>query len=326
MTTVPVDAAGHLGSQGWAAIARRLPPGAARTQRTIALIVVVAPVLGLIVAGALAWGRGLDPVDLGILAGLYLFTGFGITVGFHRLFTHQSFQAAEWVRALLAVGGCMALQGPVLTWVADHRRHHAYSDREGDPHSPHRGGVEGYRAALRGLWHAHVGWFFDTERTIVRRFAPDLLDDALLRRIDRLYALWAALTLIVPPVLGLLIGGTARSALTALLWGGFVRLFLVHHVTWSINSICHFFGSRPFDTNDKSTNNWLLAVPSLGEAWHNNHHAFPGCAFAGLARGEIDISGWLVRGLEALGLAWNVKRVSESRVLLRSSGERRAAP
>ena len=245
---------------------------------------------------------------------MYTFTGFGITVGFHRLFTHKSFECPTWVKAAFAIAGSMAVQGPVIRWVADHRRHHAFSDRVGDPHSPHLRERHGIAGTVSELWHAHIGWFFAEEKTRIKRFAPDLLVDRDLAKIDKRYFTWLFLTLAIPAVLGGLVTGSIRGAASALLWGGFVRVFLVHHVTWSINSICHVFGTRPFETRDRSSNVPWLAIPSLGESWHNGHHAFPTSAVHGVDRVQIDLSGLLISTLERLGLAWNVKRPTAAQI------------
>ncbi len=274
-------------------------------ERALAGFVVGAPLVGT--AGALAYGlsHGASLLDAGVLVGTYALTGFGITVGYHRLFTHRSFECPRWVRAAFAIAGSMALQGPVIRWVADHRRHHAFSDQAGDPHSPHVS--ESGRGAVRRFFDSHAGWFFSAEKTRPRRYAPDLLDDPLIRGIDRLYLVWMVLTFALPFALGLTLGGSLDAGVSALLWGGFVRLFLVHHVTWCINSVCHVFGSRPHATRDRSTNNAWLAIPSLGESWHNNHHAFPTSARHGLAWWQVDLSALLIGALSAVGLASNVR-------------------
>jgi stearoyl-CoA desaturase (Delta-9 desaturase) len=284
-------------------------------ERNVNLVAVVIPPLGVIAAAALLWDHFLGPLELAIFAVMYMFTAIGITIGFHRLLTHRAFETHRWLRHLLAVLGSMALQGPVIDWVADHRKHHTFTDEEGDPHSPHAGQGAGLRGMAAGLWHAHVGWLFSTHgQASSRRFAPDLLEDPTMRRINRAFP-WIALgTLALPFLLGLaLSGGSLLVALSALLWGGLVRIFLVHHVTWSINSICHFFGTRRFATEDRSTNVFWLALPSLGEAWHHNHHAFPRSAFHGLRWYEFDPSGWLILALAKVGLVWDVVRVSPER-------------
>jgi stearoyl-CoA desaturase (delta-9 desaturase) len=275
---------------------------------------VLVPVAGFVAAIALLWDHAVGIRDLAIMVALYVLTGFGITVGFHRLFTHRAFETTKGVRATLAILGSMAVEGPVINWVADHRKHHAYTDEQGDPHSPHLSRLPGLLGGLSGLWHAHVGWLFTEEgRADRRRFAPDLLRDGTLRAIDRLFHLWVVLGLAIPFALGWLLGGTLGAALTALLWGGLVRIFLLHHMTFAINSLCHFLGRRRFRTDDESRNVAWLAPLTFGEAWHHNHHAFPTSAFHGLRRWEIDPGGWVIRLLERLGLAWNVRRVPSER-------------
>jgi len=283
-----------------------------RLERNVNIAAVVVPFLGVLAGAALLWDNFFGPLDLAIMAVMYMATAIGITVGFHRLLTHRAFQTHAPIRYTLAVLGSMAVQGPVIDWVADHRKHHTFADEEGDPHSPHAGQGKGVAGMVRGLWHAHTGWLFSTHgQASSKRFAPDLLEDAGMRRINRAFPLIALASLGIPFLLGLgLSGGSLTAALAALLWGGLVRIFLVHHITWSINSICHFFGSRRFDLDDKSTNVFWLALPSLGEAWHHNHHAFPRSAFHGLRWWELDPSGWLILGMARVKLAWDVVRVS----------------
>jgi len=241
----------------------------------------------------------------------YVLCGLGVTVGFHRLFTHRSFSTTPWLRFTFAVLGSAAIEGPVISWVADHRKHHAFSDQPGDPHSPHVDHGGGWRGALRGLAHAHVGWLFiHTQRGNRRRYAPDLIADPVVSFVDRTFVLWALGGMLAAFGLGWLIGGTLTSALTGLLWGGAVRILLLHHATFSINSLCHFFGRRPFATGDESRNLAWLAPLAFGEAWHNNHHAFPTSARHGLGRWQIDPSAWLITALERCRLAWDVVRVS----------------
>jgi len=241
-------------------------------------------------------------------------TGLGVTVGFHRLLTHRAFKTTRPIRATLAILGSAAIEGPVISWVADHRKHHAFADREGDPHSPHVGHGNGWRGALRGLVYAHVGWLFiHTHRGRRTRYAPDLLGDPVVSWVDRTFVVWALGGLVTAFGLGWLFGGTLRDGLTGVLWGGAVRMLVVHHVTYSINSLCHFFGRQRFDTGDQSRNLAWLAPLSLGEAWHNNHHAFPTSAQHGLRRWELDPSALLIRALERVGLAWDVVRVSPER-------------
>ena len=282
--------------------------------RVITGLVTAVPFLLLAVAAWQVWDEALHWRDLAIFAGAYVVTGLGITVGFHRLFTHRSFKTGAAVRGLFAALGSAAIEGPVISWVADHRKHHMFSDEEGDPHSPHVGHGGGLRGTLRGLFHAHLGWLFiHTERGSKRRFAPDLLKDPVVRFVDRTFLFWAVVGLAIPFVLGYALGGTLVAGLTALLWGGAVRVFLLHHLTYSINSICHVFGRRRFATGDQSRNVFWLALPTMGEAWHNNHHAFPTSAFHGLERKQLDPSGAVIWMLERVGLAWDVVRISPER-------------
>jgi stearoyl-CoA desaturase (delta-9 desaturase) len=293
-----------------------------RLERNVNIAAVVVPLLGVVLAGVLLWNRFLGPRDLVIFALMYALSAIGITVGFHRLLTHRAFQTHRPLRYALALAGSMALQGPVIDWVADHRKHHAFTDEEGDPHSPHAGRGAGLGGMAGGLWHAHVGWLFRTHgQASSKRFAPDLVEDPGMRRINRSFPWIALASLGVPFLLGLaLSGGSLAAALAALLWGGLVRIFLVHHITWSINSICHFFGTRRFDTEDRSTNVFWLALPSLGEAWHHNHHAFPRSAFHGLRWYELDPSGWLILAMARVGLAWDVVRVTPERQRAKLAG------
>jgi stearoyl-CoA desaturase (delta-9 desaturase) len=243
-----------------------------------------------------------------------------VTVGFHRLFTHRSFKTTPWLRFTFAVLGSAAIEGPVISWVADHRKHHAFSDKEGDPHSPHVDHGVGLRGALAGLAHAHLGWLFiHTHRGAKKRYAPDLMADPIVAFVDRTFVYWALLGLGLSFGLGVAIGHTLKAGLTGLLWGGAVRMLLLHHVTYSINSLCHFFGSRRFNTDDESRNLMWLAPFSLGEAWHNNHHAFPTSAAHGMRRFEVDPSAWVIRILERLGLAWDVVRVTPERQAIKAS-------
>lgn len=286
------------------------------------LLVVVLPFLAFAAAIVLLWETAaVGPVDIGLLIAMHVVAGLGITVGFHRMLTHRSFDAKPWVRGAFTAFGSLAIEGRPVHWVADHRRHHAFSDEAGDPHSPHVDDhgedYDGFWGAVKGAWHAHIGWFFAEGQTPAARFAPDLLKDRVVMAIDRQFGWFIVLALAIPGLLGfLLTGGSWWGALTGMFWGGAVRIFITHHVTWSVNSICHMFGRRPFESGDKSTNNWLLALPTLGEAWHHNHHAFPTSAFHGLKRWQkaMDPSGWVVWFLEKTGLAWNVKRVSDAQM------------
>jgi stearoyl-CoA desaturase (delta-9 desaturase) len=284
------------------------------TDRIITGLVTVVPFLLLGVAAWQVWNEALHWRDLAILAVIYVLTGLGITVGFHRLLTHRSFKTSPVLRGILAALGSAAIEGPVISWVADHRKHHTFSDEQGDPHSPHVGHGGGWRGTLRGLFHAHMGWLFiHTERGAKRRFAGDLIDDPVVSFVNRTFVLWAVLGLAVPFALGYAIGGTLVAGLTALLWGGAVRVFLLHHFTYSINSVCHVFGRRRFETDDESRNVFWLALPTFGEAWHNNHHAFPTSAFHGLGRWQLDPSSAVILTLERSGLIWDVVRISPER-------------
>ena len=279
-------------------------------QRYTNLAAVVLPFLAFIAALGLLWNSAIGWSDLAILLAMYLVSAFGITIGYHRLLTHRAFQTYKPLEYALAMAGSMAVQGPVIDWVADHRKHHANTDAEGDPHSPH----VGHGSGLAGLWHAHVGWLFDTNGQADRRkYAPDLMDDRGMRLLNRWFPGLVALSLLVPFGAGLALTGALAGGLTALLWGGFVRIFFGHHITWSINSICHFHGARRFATDDHSTNVWWLSLASLGEAWHHNHHAFPRSARHGLRWYEIDLSAALIGALSKLGLAWNVTKIAPER-------------
>jgi stearoyl-CoA desaturase (delta-9 desaturase) len=285
-----------------------------RIEKAINLGAVVLPFLATVTAIALLWNRLVTPADLAIAAVMYVFTAVGITVGFHRLLTHRSFQTAKPLEYAFAVFGSMAVQGPVISWVADHRKHHAHTDEEGDPHSPHVGHDGGLRGVLAGLWHAHTGWLMSTQgRADWKRYAPDLYEDPGMRAISRRFGLLVLLSLALPALAGYLVSGTLVGAATGLLWGGLVRIFFVHHITWSVNSVCHFLGSRRFATEDRSTNVFWLALPSLGESWHHNHHAFPRSAVHGLKRSELDPSALIIAAMEKLGLAHNVIRISPKR-------------
>jgi stearoyl-CoA desaturase (delta-9 desaturase) len=282
--------------------------------RFITALVTALPILGLGFVAWQLWEEALHWSDLAIFAIFYVLCGLGVTVGFHRLFTHRSFATTRWLRFTFAVLGSAAIEGPVISWVADHRKHHAFSDQEGDPHSPHVGHGGGLRGALRGLAHAHLGWLFiHTQRGAKCRYAPDLMKDPVVSFVDRTFVAWALAGLALPFFLGWAIGHSVKYGLTALLWGGAVRMLVIHHVTYSINSLCHYFGRRRFATGDESRNLLWLALPSFGEAWHNNHHAFPTSAAHGLRRWEIDPSALIIRLLEKLGLAWDVVRISPDR-------------
>jgi stearoyl-CoA desaturase (Delta-9 desaturase) len=286
-----------------------------RARRNANIGAVILPFVAFLVAVPLLWDTLIGWHDLAVFALIYLATALGVTVGFHRMLTHRAFETYKPLKYALAVLGSMSVQGDVISWVSDHRKHHAFTDEEGDPHSPHVGHGEGWLASLRGLYHAHVGWLFVTHSGAdAKRFAPDLLEDKGMKWISRNFLLIVGASLALPALLGfLLTGGKVSGALTGLLWGGFVRIFFVHHVTWSINSICHFFGRRRFETDDQSTNVFWLAIPTLGESWHHNHHAFPRSATHGLRWWEIDVSGLIIRALRKLGLAWNVVMITPER-------------
>lgn len=294
-----------------------------RAERTANLLGVVVPFAGVLISIVLLWNRAVDAIDLGILAAMYLLTAVGVTVGFHRLLTHRAFQTYSQLERLFAVLGSLSVQGSVLDWVADHRKHHAHTDREGDPHSPH----VGHGSGLSGLWHAHVGWLMETQgQADWKRYASELYEDPSMRRIGRSFPVLAALSLLIPTLAGFILHGfTLEGALRGLVWGGLVRIFLVHHVTWSVNSVCHFFGSRRFDLDDHSTNVSWLAVLSLGESWHHNHHAFPRSAYHGLRRWELDPSGLIISAMGRLGLAWNVVRITPERQRARTLADATSA-
>jgi stearoyl-CoA desaturase (delta-9 desaturase) len=282
--------------------------------RIITGLLTFVPFAMLFVAAWQTWNQALRPSDLIVFGVIYFLTGFGITVGFHRLFTHRSFSTYPWLRGVFAALGSAAIEGPVISWVADHRKHHACSDKEGDPHSPHVGHGSGWKGALKGFFHAHVGWIFiHTQRGNKKRFAPDLLRDPVVSFIDRTFFLWAVLGFVAAFALGYAIGGDLAAGLTGLLWGGAVRVFVLHHVTYSINSLCHIFGRQPFETNDESRNLAWLALPTMGEAWHNNHHAFPTSAVHGLGRWQLDPSALVIVALEKAGLVWDVVRIDPER-------------
>jgi stearoyl-CoA desaturase (delta-9 desaturase) len=290
-----------------------------RLDRFITGLVTVVPFLLLGIAVWQSWDAALRWSDVAVFVLIYVLTGFGVTIGYHRLLTHRSFSTSPLLRGVLAGLGSAAIEGPVIAWVADHRKHHACSDRPGDPHSPHVDHGCGWRGTLRGLYHAHLGWLFvHTQRGSKRRFAPDLLRDPAVRFVDRTFLAWATLGLALAFGLGVAIGGSVAAGLTALLWGGGVRIFVVHHVTYSVNSLCHVFGDQRFRTGDESRNLAWLALPTLGEAWHNNHHAFPTSAVHGLGRRQLDPSGAVIGALERLGLVWDVVRITPERQLSRA--------
>jgi stearoyl-CoA desaturase (Delta-9 desaturase) len=281
-----------------------------RAHKISNLIGAIVPFIAFLAAIVLLWNKYVGWADLAVLAIMYLVAGLGVTVGYHRLLTPRSFQTYKPVEYLFATVGSMAVQGPVIAWVADHRKHHAHTDEEGDPHSPHVGHGDGLRGALHGLWYAHMGWLFDSHgRADGKQYARDLVEDRGMR--------------FIPAALGFLFTGTPKGALTGLFWGGFVRIFMLHHVTWSINSVCHFFGRRRFDIDDHSTNVFWLALPSFGESWHHNHHAFPRSAVHGLKWWEIDTSAMIIRAMRRLKLAWNVVEITPERQAQKTAPKQR---
>lgn len=296
-------------------------PSTGRLSQVVTLVAVVVPALGVLSAMGLLWGVAFHWVDLVLFLGLYLLCAFGTTIGFHRYFTHRGFETGTVLKSTLAILGCMTMQGPITQWVTDHRKHHALSDREGDPHSPHVGHGDGPWGAVKGFVHAHVGWMFSNlGMEQGREYGRDLYEDRLVRTIDRLYLLWVVLSLALPFAIGYLVGGTLEAGLAGLVWGGLVRIFAYQHATFAVNSICHMFGRRHFRSRDESRNNWLIAVLVFGEGWHNNHHAFPSSARHGLARWQVDVSWLVIRALERLGLVWNVRRPTPEQLERRRLG------
>jgi stearoyl-CoA desaturase (Delta-9 desaturase) len=298
-----------------------LEPGPGSIARRILVAVFVAvPLLALLAAVPFAWGWGLGWHDIVLALVFYVVSGLGISAGYHRYFTHLSFKAKRPMRIALAVAGSLAFEGPVLNWVADHRRHHKYSDREGDPHSPWRFGDD-WKALAKGLGFAHVGWLFDGDTTSQPKFCPDLLADPAIRRISRAFPLFAAASLLLPALAGGLWSMSLHGAITAFFWAGLVRIALLQHVTWSINSICHTFGKEEFTVRDKARNVAWLAIASFGESWHNLHHADPTCARHGVLKGQIDISARLIWCLEKLGWVYDVRWPSEERLSAKRLGQ-----
>jgi stearoyl-CoA desaturase (Delta-9 desaturase) len=285
-----------------------------KTAEQIALLLFIGvPFLALLAAIPIAWGWGLGWHEVVIAVVMYAISGHGITVGFHRHFTHGAFKAKQSLRVAMAIAGSLAIEGPVIRWVADHRKHHKFSDRDGDPHSPWRYG-ETVPALIKGLFYAHMGWMFDVEQTPQRQYAPDLMKDKAIVRVSRTFALWVAISLLLPPLVGGLWSMSWVGALSAFFWASLVRVGLLHHVTWSINSICHAVGERPFKSRDRSGNVWWLAVLSMGESWHNLHHADPTCARHGVLRGQVDSSARVIQFCEKMGWAYDVRWPSPERI------------
>jgi stearoyl-CoA desaturase (delta-9 desaturase) len=285
----------------------------ARAEQVLLGVIIAVPLAALVAAIPLAWGRWIHWRDVILMVILYAISGHGITIGFHRYLTHRAFKAKKALRVALAIAGSLAVEGPVIRWVADHRRHHAYSDQEGDPHSPWKYG-RSTPALLKGMFHAHIGWLFDVEQTDQRRFAPDLLKDRSLVIVHKLFGVFTATSLMLPALIGGLWGWSFEAALEAFFWAGLVRIALLHHVTWSVNSICHTVGRRPFKSRDKSTNVWPLAIVSMGESWHNLHHADPTSARHGVRRGELDTSAAIIKGFEKLGWVSDVRWPDAARI------------
>ncbi|HVX46681.1 MAG TPA: fatty acid desaturase [Mycobacteriales bacterium] len=283
------------------------------TEQGFLYFFVIAPFVAVLAAIPVLWGWGLNWIDVVLFFTFFIAGGLGVTMGFHRHFTHGSFKAKRGLRIALAIAGSLSIEGKVITWVADHRRHHAYSDKEGDPHSPWRyGNTTG--ALLKGLYYAHTGWLFDREKTNRQRFTPDLLRDKDIVRINSLFPAILAFSLFGPALIGGLVTMSWTGALSAFFWGGLVRIFFLHHVTWSVNSICHTLGERPFVARDKSSNFWPLAIPSFGESWHNSHHADPTSARHGLLKGQLDITARTIWIAEKLGWAYDVRWPSKERI------------
>jgi stearoyl-CoA desaturase (delta-9 desaturase) len=276
------------------------------SDRLLTVVVVVAPLAALVWAAGRFWHHGIGWFDLALAAALYIVTGFGITLGFHRLFTHRSFRANRWLRVSLAVAGSMAAEGSVISWVSHHRRHHLFADKPGDPHSPYTD-ERGFKPQMHALWHAHIGWLFSGTESNPRRWSRDLLADNDLVVVSKLTPVWMVLSLVLPFGVGWAVTGSIAGALLALLWAGGVRIALLHHVTWSINSLCHQWGQHPYETTDHSGNISLLSVVSLGDSWHNSHHAFPALARHGCDRGELDSTAALLRVFVRLGWASNAR-------------------
>jgi stearoyl-CoA desaturase (delta-9 desaturase) len=308
-----VDPLAIDGGPGADEIPDEAPANASTFQKAATLMVILIPFIGVVTAIALLWGWGFTWVHLAIMGVGYVLSGFGITVGYHRLFTHKSFETNRFITATLGILGSMAWQGSLINWVQNHRCHHQHSDREHDPHSPHLHG-EGFKAWVKGALFAHMGWFFTPDPKGMERYAPDLHADRMIRIISKLFPLWAALGVVIPGLIAWAITQTWQGLVLGMLWGGLTRVFLLHHVTWSVNSVCHLWGSKTYRSHDESRNNAIFGILALGEGWHNNHHAFPASARHGLAWWQFDASYILIKTLEKLGLASNVKVPDRSRL------------
>jgi len=302
-----------------------LPLRATGVQKLAAGLLIFAPLAALAVAVVLLWEHGISWFDVGLGLGFYVFTGLGITVGYHRFFTHRSFRAQRWLGILLGIAGTMAIEGSIVSWVSQHRRHHAFSDRPGDPHSPVPDSP-GTVALLRSLWHAHAGWLFVPNEVDAARWSKDLLADPDVVTLSSTAFLWSALSLALPCAIGWAVTGTLWGALMAGLWGGVVRVALLHHVTWGTNSLCHSFGTRPYDSRDRSSNLGILAAVSFGDSWHNAHHAFPRSARHGVDRGQLDLSAGVIRLFERCGWADEVRWPRPEILALRRITPDRSSP
>jgi stearoyl-CoA desaturase (delta-9 desaturase) len=328
MTASPeISAPPGAAATGVPTVTRRVPipeieaEPSSRLDRFLVGVFVVVPLLAVVAAVPLAWGWGLGWHDIVIAAVFYVISGMGISMGFHRYFTHGSFKANRGLKIALAIAGSLAIEGEVLVWVADHRRHHKYSDKEGDPHSPWRFGND-WKALTKGFGFAHVGWLFSSDRTSQQRFCPDLLADADIRAVSRWFPRLVAVTLLAPALIGGLWSMSWQGALTAFFWASLVRICLLHHTTWSINSVCHTFGNEDFEVRDKSRNVAWLAIPSFGESWHNLHHSDPTCARHGALKGQIDISARAIAWAERLGWAYDVRWPDSERLSAKLTGVR----
>jgi stearoyl-CoA desaturase (Delta-9 desaturase) len=310
MSTVTDAPARKDGPGGPKPVLDGIRPG---SEQIVLYILVIVPFVALIAAIPAVWGWGLGWHDVILSFIFYAISGLGVTVGYHRYFTHGGFKAKRWMRIALAIAGSLSVQGPIIRWVADHRRHHQYSDREGDPHSPWRFGTS-VGALTKGMWYAHMGWLFNRERTNEERFTPDLLADKDIAKIDHLFPVWLAVTLFLPAAIGGLWSMSWHGALTAFFWASLVRVSFLHHITWSVNSVCHVIGERPFTARDKSTNFWPLALISFGESWHNSHHADPTCARHGVDKGQLDMSARLIELFEWRGWVWDVRWPDKERM------------
>ncbi|MCW5756912.1 MAG: fatty acid desaturase [Phycisphaeraceae bacterium] len=282
-------------------------------QRIVNLIFILVPLCAFVWAVVYAWGTGVGWTELALMTGLYLVTGFGVTIGYHRLFTHKSFRTGPIMTTIFGILGSMSSQGPIISWVAHHRCHHQHSDHEHDPHSPHGHG-SGFMGIVKGFFMSHVGWMILGGRRDLKKYVPDLEADPLVRTLSRTFLVWMALSLLLPAAIGGLISMTWWGAFLGFVWGGLIRIALVHHITWSVNSVCHIWGSRSYDSHDESRNNPIVGVLALGEGWHNNHHAFPTSARHGLKWWQFDSSYLIIKALEKLGLVWDVKVPSAERM------------